>query len=107
MELEIFEAFRAAGVPDEKARGAVQAINGLIDRRYTLHAEQLATRGDLAELRADLRTDMERLRGELTAGTASLRSEIAEAKGDLLRWCVGSIFASVGMFAAITRLLTH
>ena len=51
MELEIFEAFRAAGVPDDKARGVVVAIN---DRRYALHADQLATRGDVASGRAEL-----------------------------------------------------
>jgi hypothetical protein len=27
MELEVLEAFRAAGVPDDKARGVVVAIN--------------------------------------------------------------------------------
>jgi hypothetical protein len=47
MELDILEAFRSAGVRDDKARGAVEAISGLIDRRYALHAEALATRGDL------------------------------------------------------------
>jgi len=48
-----------------------------------------------------------RLRGELAASIASVRTEIAEAKSELIRWSVGSIFASVGMFAAITRLLAH
>jgi hypothetical protein len=96
MELEIFEAFRAAGVPDDKARGAVQAINGLIDRRYALHAEQLATRGDL-------RAEASALRAEI----AGVRAEIADAKTEMIRWSVGSIFAAVGMFAAITRLLVH
>jgi len=43
-----------------------------------------------------------RLRGELAASIASVRTEIAEAKSELIRWSVGSIFASVGMFAAIT-----
>ncbi|HEX4583316.1 MAG TPA: hypothetical protein VH183_00690 [Burkholderiaceae bacterium] len=96
MELEVFEAFRAAGVPDDKARGAVEAINDLIDRRYGLHAGQLATRGDLADVRAEIAS----VRADLTA-------EIADAKSELIRWSVGSIFASVGMFAAITRLLAH
>ena len=128
MELEVFDAFRAAGVPDDKASGAVGAINDLIDGRYSLHAEKLATREDVAGVRADL----ERLKGELRSEIAEargetfatrgevarvraglervkgeLRSEIAAAKGETIRWCVGSIFASVAMFAAITKLLTH
>jgi len=125
MELEIFEAFRAAGVPDDKARGVVVAINDLIDRRYALHAVQLATRGDVASgraelervtgeltasiagLRGELTASIAGLRGELAASIATVRTEIAEAKSELIRWSVGSIFASVGMFAAITRLLAH
>jgi hypothetical protein len=103
MELEIFEAFRSVGVPDDKARGAVEAINSLIDRRYALHAEQLATRSDLAGVRTDLagvRAGLERVKGELTVG-------IAEAKSELIRWCIGSIFSAVAAFAAVSRLLAH
>jgi hypothetical protein len=104
MDLDVFEAFRAAGVPDDKARGAVEAINGLIDRRYALHAEQLATRGDV---RAELRTEIAGVRAELRSEIAGVRTEIADAKSELIRWCVGSIFSAVGAFAAITKLLTH
>jgi hypothetical protein len=121
MELELFEAFRAAGVPDDKARGAVEAINGLIDRRYAFHAEQLATRADLAGVRADVadvrvdladvRADLERVKGELTTRIAEVKTEltagIADAKSELIRWCVGSIFSAVAAFAAFSRLLAH
>ena len=114
MDLDVFEAFRAAGVPDDKARGAVEAINGLIDRRYALHAEQLATRGDvagvraeIADVRAELRSEIAGVRAELRTEIAGVRTEIGHAKSELIRWCVGSIFSAVGVFAAITRLLTH
>ena len=111
MELEVFDAFRSAGVPDNKARAAVESINRQIDRRYSLHAEQLVTRGDLrgetaalreemANMRASFRVDLERTRGELL-------TRIAETKTDVIQWCVGSVFASVGMFAGITKLLSH
>ena len=100
MEIEVFDALRSAGVPDEKARAAVESINRQIDFRYRLHAEQLATRGDLAALRGDLRADLERVRGVVL-------TRIAESKNDVVRWCVGSIFASVGMFAAVTKLLVR
>ena len=107
MDLDIFEAFRAAGVPDDKARGAVDAIHGLIDRRYALHADQLATRGDLAEVRGELQRDVERLRGDVERAKGELAARIADTKSELIRWCVGSILSSVAMVAAITRLLAH
>ena len=93
MDLEVFEAFRSAGVPDDRARAAVESINRQIDYRYSLHADQLATRGDL--------------RAEVAGVRAELLARIAEGESAVIRWCVGSIFASVGMFAAITKLLTH
>lgn len=43
--------------------------------RYSLHAAQLATRGDLAE-----------------------------AKMEIIKWTVGTMFAAVGLFAAIVKL---
>jgi hypothetical protein len=46
MELEIYEAFISAGVKEEKedkAKAAVESINKEIDKRYRLHADQLAT----------------------------------------------------------------
>ncbi|HEX4599248.1 MAG TPA: hypothetical protein VH278_15770 [Burkholderiaceae bacterium] len=125
MDLDIFEAFRAAGVPDDKARGAVEAINGLIDRRYALHAEQLATRGDVAVIRAEivdvraalgaeivgaraeLGAEIVGVRAELRAEIAGVRTEIADAKSELIRWCVGSIFSAVAMVSVMTRLLAH
>ena len=46
-----------------------------IDKRYALHAAQLATRGDLAD-----------------------------TKVEIIKWTVGSMFAAVGLFASITKL---
>lgn len=51
MELEIYEALTAANVPNDKARAVAESINKKIDRRYELHARQLATRGDISEPR--------------------------------------------------------
>jgi len=87
MELEIYEALTAANVPAEKAKAVVASIDAAIDRRYTLHAQQLATRGDLQELRG------------------VMESKIATAQTEIIKWCVGSIFASVGVFAALTKVL--
>jgi len=76
MELEIYTAFRKVGVEDADARAVVESINKEIDRRYSLHKEQLFTKADGAELKAEI-----------------------------IKWCMGSIFASVGVFAALTKML--
>lgn len=77
MELEIYEAFRSAGVADDKAKAAVESINKEIDKRYALHSAQLATKVDLAE-----------------------------AKAEIIKWTIGSMFAAVGMFAVIVKVMT-
>lgn len=94
MELEIYEAFRSAGVADDKAKAAVESINREIDRRYALHSDQLATRGDIESVRRDI----EIVRRDIEV-------KLAEAKTEIIKWTIGAIFAAVGMFAAIMKLM--
>lgn len=82
MELEIYNAFVKAGVPESDAKAAVESINREIDRRYDMHADKLATKGDIADV----------------------RREIAEAKFEIIKWTIGSMFAAVGLFATLTKL---
>jgi hypothetical protein len=90
MELEIYNAFKAAGVPDEEAKDAVEAINKAIDHRYSLHSKQLATQGDVEKVRADVER---------------VRTEIANAKTEIIKWNVGAIIAAVGLFATIAKIM--
>jgi uncharacterized protein YajQ (UPF0234 family) len=75
MDIEIYNAFVKAGVGADEARAAVESINKEIDRRYSLHATQLATKADLSE-----------------------------AKLEIIKWTVGSMFASIGLFVTLTKL---
>ena len=75
MELEIYNAFVKAGVPEAEAKAAVESINKEIDKRYALHAQQLFTKTDGAEL-----------------------------KTEIIKWSIGTIFAAVGLFAAVSKL---
>lgn len=93
MELEIYNAFVKAGVSEADAKAAVESINREIDRRYALHSQQLATRGDIETVRKEI--------AELSANT---RANIAEAKTEIIKWSVGAMLASVGLFATITKL---
>ena len=76
MELEIYSAFFKAGVSESDAKAAVESINKEIDKRYALHAQQLFTKADGAELKAEI-----------------------------IKWSIGTVFAAVGLFAALTKLV--
>ena len=83
MELEIYNAFVKAGVSPEEAKAAVESINKEIDKRYTVHASQLSTKSDLAEL----------------------KTELIKAIAESQRWTITAIFAAVGLFAALSKIL--
>ena len=76
MELEIYNAFVKAGVSEADAKAAVESINKEIDKHYSLHAQQLFTKADGAELKAEI-----------------------------IKWSIGTVFAAVGLFAALTKLV--
>ena len=76
MELEIYSAGVKAGVSEVDAKAAVESINKEIDKRYEMHAQQLFTKADGAELKADI-----------------------------IKWSVMTIFAAVGLFATLSKVL--
>lgn len=85
--MEIYEAFISAGVKEDKAKAAVESINREIDKRYSLHTEKIATRGDVNELRN------------------AVKADLAEAKTEIIKWAIGSIFVAVGLFSAIVKVM--
>lgn len=90
MELEIYEAFISAGVKDDKAKAAVESINREIDKRYKLHADQLATRGDVIEVSKEM---------------AEMEGRLLKAMNEMQRWTMMSIFAGMTAVAAIIKLM--
>lgn len=93
MELEIYSAFVKAGVSEVDAKAAVESINREIDKRYALHSTQLATRGDVEGVRKEI--------AELRNAT---KADIAEAKVEIIKWAMASVFAAVGLFATLTKI---
>lgn len=83
VELNVYQALKSAGVDDERATAAAESITKAIDERYALHAEQLFTKRDGAELKADL----------------------MKAITEMQRWTVGAIFAGMAAVAAIIKLV--
>lgn len=54
---EIYEAFQATGIDDAKAKAAAASI---------YEKEQIATKIDIVELKAELKTDISKIDGKLT-----------------------------------------
>ncbi|HEX4596999.1 MAG TPA: hypothetical protein VH278_04380 [Burkholderiaceae bacterium] len=122
MDLEVVDALKAAGVPDDKARAVVVSLHREIDQRYALHAAQLSTRTDLveavgavkleiAETVGAVKLEMARLHAESMGAIARLETKMtermAETKVELIRWFLGSFIAFGGVLTAIVRMTGH
>lgn len=87
----IFKTFRKLGADDSDAAAFADELNAAIDKRYALHASQLATRGDVDNVRKEL---------------AEMKTELIKAIAESQRWTITAIFAAVGIFAALSKLLS-
>ncbi len=83
MTLELFSALQEAGVKQETARRVADAVDEAIDKRYSIHAKELATRGDIE----------------------MVRREVAEGFRTTTIWFVGSILATAALVVSALKLL--
>ena len=92
MELEIYNAFVKAGVPADEAKAAVESLNKEIDKRYSLHASQLATKGDLHQQI-----------GEVKSEISGAEARLLRSMQEMQRWTITATFAAVAAMAAISK----
>ena len=86
----VFQTFRKLGADDADAAKFAEEINAAIDRRYELHAKQLATRGDVEAVRADIE---------------KTRADLIKTVADSQRWTIAAIGIIVAAVAALQKLL--
>jgi hypothetical protein len=84
--VEIYEALKKAGVEEDLARSAARAVIGAEEK------EKLATKVDLAELKAELKVDI-----------AAVRTEIERMGRVVIMWNVGTLIAVASLVFAIMR----
>lgn len=86
----VFRTFRKLGADDADAAAFADELNATIDKRYELHASQVATRGDVDAVRREM---------------AEMKADLIKAIAESQRWTITAIFAAVGVFAALTKVL--
>jgi DNA-binding transcriptional MerR regulator len=114
--LKVAKRLRDAGFSEPQAEAVVAAV-----QEATTGAE-LATKGDLGELRSELKADIARLRSDLRqaelrleAKMEAVRSDMDAMKGDILNRVFGlirgalivNIVAVVGAMFAVAKLVAH
>jgi hypothetical protein len=96
MSLELYSALQEAGVTQVAARRVADAVDEAIDKRYAIHARELATRGDI-EL---VRREVEGVRKEVEG----VRRELAEGIKNLTVWLVGVLIAATALIVSIIKM---
>jgi hypothetical protein len=90
----LLEALLSAGVSPDRARAVVDLFERSVDERYSLHAQVLATKRDVAELETRLSREI-----------AETRVEIAGVKVDLVKWAVAALTAQTALLLGAMKLL--
>lgn len=104
----LYDALLSAGVAADRAREVVDLFDRSVDERYGLHAQVLATKSDIAELRAkvaedmaDLRTHFSKENSETNVRVSKLETRIAETKSDLVKWMLAALTAQTALLLAL------
>ncbi len=93
--LKAMKRLTATGVEEAQAEAIIETVGGAM-------TESLATKDDLALLKADLTAEIAVVRTEIE----SLRTEIAKGQTTQLRWTVGSMVAIAGVIVSTLLLGT-
>ena len=104
MQAEVFEAFRAIDVPEDKALRAAAALASAFSKSDDENARGFAKRdGAIEKLLAEIAA----LSAKLTAEVSALDAKIVKLDGDvaLLKWMVG--FSLAMTVTLLFRSFTH
>ena len=86
---EVYSAFRTAGVPEQDARKAAEALS----------SENLATKSDITEVKQDIievRQEITEVDQRLTGNITEVRNDIATLQREMavIKWMVGIVIAA-------------
>lgn len=109
--IALLDALLSIGVQSDRAREVVELFDRSVEERYSLHAQVIATKRDVAELATRLARDIAALENKLVQGLAECNgriaecnSRIAEAKADVVKWLLGALTAQTVLIAGIVKL---
>jgi DNA-binding transcriptional MerR regulator len=107
--LKVAKRLREAGFTEPQAEAVIAAV------QEGTEGAELATKADLAELRAELKAEIASLRSELQQAELRLEAKIGAIKADILNRVFGlilgtlvvNIVAIVAAMFAVAKLVAH
>jgi hypothetical protein len=126
-DITFIESLVAVGVPRDRAQLLSEQLRQEIDGRYSLHAQVLATKRDLADVELKIMNSQTQMQERISNLETGLRNEIndvklklgqtneriadthfriAESSRDTLKWILGFMVAQTGMLLAVFKLMS-
>ncbi|WP_130471124.1 DUF1640 domain-containing protein [Candidatus Magnetaquicoccus inordinatus] len=109
--LEYVEQLKAAGVPEEQAKGHAKALAKLIvqvDTRTDEYATKLADRNEKQiQTRLDGLATRQEMEAKIETTKAELQKDIETAKAETIKWMIGLAMAQLAMMAGILMTLVR
>ncbi|MEO5350039.1 MAG: CCDC90 family protein [Magnetococcus sp. YQC-3] len=112
--LEYTEHLKAAGVPEEQAKGHARALAMVIkqfdtrvDEQVAKHDRQVEGRLDGLATRQEMDFRFKELDAKVETSKAELRREIEVAKNETIKWMIGLALAQLAMMAGILTTLVR
>ena len=81
--LDYFEKLKDAGVPEAQAKVQANALQTALNRHDEASRKELATRGDLQDVRSELKEEIQNVRTELKEDIQNVRNEIQNVRTEL------------------------
>ena len=107
--LQIFEDLQNAGVPTDQARAIAATLDQTLRTHFTTKADFDAHRAELktelAEGRAELKTDIAELKAELAETRADLKTDIATLEARLIWRLLGGVAVLLTIHIALLKLI--
>lgn len=103
--MEYFEKLKSAGFTEPQARVQGEAMQGVVVSYDETTRKELATKGDIQDVRNELKQDIQNLRNELKQDIQDVRNEMAETKHEILKWMATAMIAQTALLVGIIAFL--
>ena len=85
-------------MPQQQAEVQAQVLKEIIDNNLATKKDIAEVKADIERVRAELKADIERVRAEL-------KVDIAKVKADIIKWIMGMLIAQSAVIVGLLQIL--
>jgi uncharacterized protein YdhG (YjbR/CyaY superfamily) len=94
-----------AGMPQQQAEVQAQVLKEIIDNNLATKKDIAEVKADIERVRAELKADIERVKADIERVRAELKVDIAKVKADIIKWIMGMLIAQSAVIVGLLQIL--